>query len=74
MDEISALPDVMHSHVTFDDGIVLDCGVTLPSHTVAFRTYGRLNSERSNAVLVCHALTGDQYVAEESPVTGKPGW
>ena len=74
MDEFSALTDVVHSHVTFDDGIVLDCGVTLPSHTVAFRTYGTLNSERSNAVLACHALTGDQYVAEPSPVTGKPGW
>ena len=74
MDEISALTDVAHSHVVFDDGIVLDCGVTLASHTVAFRTYGTLNSERSNAILVCHALTGDQYVAEESPVTGKPGW
>ena len=74
MDQTVALHDVPHAHVTFDDGIVLDCGVALPSLTVAFRTYGTLNSERSNAVLVCHALTGDQYVAEESPVTGKPGW
>ena len=38
------------------------------------RTYGTLNAARSNAVLVCHALTGDQYVAEDHPITGKPGW
>jgi homoserine O-acetyltransferase len=63
-----------HTHVTFDGGIALECGVTLPSHTVAYRTYGTLNADRSNAVLVCHALTGDQYVAEDHPITGKPGW
>jgi homoserine O-acetyltransferase len=74
MDQTSALTNVPHTHVTFDDGIMLDCGVTLPRLTVAFRTYGTLNSERSNAILVCHALTGDQYVAEVSPVTGKGGW
>jgi homoserine O-acetyltransferase/O-succinyltransferase len=66
--------DVTHTHVTFDDGIVLECGTTLRSHTVAYRTYGTLNAARSNAVLVCHALTLDQYVAEEHPITGKPGW
>ena len=74
MDQPTALTDVAHTHVRFDDGFLLDCGTTLPGHTVAFRTYGTLNSARSNAVLVCHALTGDQYVAETSPVTGKPGW
>ncbi len=41
---------------------------------MAYRTYGTLNDARSNAVLVCHALTGDQYVADTNPVTGKPGW
>jgi homoserine O-acetyltransferase len=63
-----------HTHVTFDDGIVLECGAPLRRHTVAYRTYGVLNADRSNAILVCHALTGDQYVAEQHPVTGKPGW
>ncbi|HEV7370451.1 homoserine O-acetyltransferase MetX [Arenibaculum sp.] len=52
----------------------LDCGVSLGPFTVAYRTYGTLNADRSNAVLVCHALTGDQFVAEPHPVTGKPGW
>lgn len=52
----------------------LDGGGALESFPVAYSTYGTLNADRSNAVLVCHALTGDQYVAETNPVTGKPGW
>jgi homoserine O-acetyltransferase len=60
--------------VVFADGMRLDCGQHLPHLTVAYRTYGTLNAARSNAVLVCHALTGDQYVAEPHPLTGRPGW
>jgi len=52
----------------------LDCGVALGPFTVAYRTYGRLNPDKSNAILVCHALTGDQFLAETHPITGKPGW
>jgi homoserine O-acetyltransferase len=52
----------------------LDCGVSLAPFTVAYQTYGTLNADKSNAILVCHALTGDQFVAETHPVTGKPGW
>jgi homoserine O-acetyltransferase len=52
----------------------LDCGAELGPVRVAYQTYGRLNPERSNAVLVCHALTGDQYAAGSHPVTGKSGW
>ncbi|HEY4041467.1 MAG TPA: homoserine O-acetyltransferase [Rhodopila sp.] len=63
-----------HTHVTFDDGIELECGTKLRRHTVAYRTYGLLNADRSNAVLICHALTLDQYVAEDHPITGKSGW
>ncbi len=52
---------------------MLDCGVHLAPVNVAYRSYGRLNAARSNAVLVCHALTMDQYLAETHPLTGKPG-
>ncbi len=52
----------------------LDCGVAFGPFTVAYQTYGTLNAERSNAVLVCHALTGDQFVAETHPITDRPGW
>jgi homoserine O-acetyltransferase len=52
----------------------LDCGAELGPFTIAYQTYGRLNADKSNAILVCHALTGDHYVAEAHPVTGKPGW
>jgi len=57
-----------------DAPVRLDCGVDLKNITVAYQTYGQLNAEKSNAVLICHALTGDQFVAETHPVTGKPGW
>ncbi len=62
--------------VTFgaDQPLKLDSGVTLAPYTIAYQTYGRLNEQRSNAILVCHALTGDQFVAETHPVTGRPGW
>jgi homoserine O-acetyltransferase len=73
MDQAPTLP-VSHHHVVFEDGLALDCGAHLRRLVVAYRTYGTLNAARSNAVLVCHALTGDQYVAEPHPITGKPGW
>ncbi len=52
----------------------LDSGAEIGPFTVGYQTYGRLNADRSNAILVCHALTGDQFVAEPHPITGKPGW
>jgi homoserine O-acetyltransferase len=52
----------------------LDSGVALRAFPIAYQTYGRMNPERSNVVLVCHALTGDQFVAEPHPITGKSGW
>ena len=70
----SSGPDHAHTEVSFPAPFVLDCGETLPGVTVAYCTYGTLNAEKTNAILVCHALTGDQYVAEPHPLTGKPGW
>jgi homoserine O-acetyltransferase len=52
----------------------LDSGETIGPFTTAYTTCGELNADKSNAVLVCHALTGDQYVLETHPLTGKPGW
>jgi homoserine O-acetyltransferase/O-succinyltransferase len=69
-----APPSNPHIHAVFDDGLALDCGVRLDRLTVAYCTYGRLNATASNAILICHALTGDQYVAGTHPVSGRPGW
>ena len=75
MDTSATLAVTEHTPaVTFEDGMLLDCGTRLRRMTVAYRTYGTLNAARSNAVLVCHALTLDQYVAEPHPLTGKEGW
>ncbi len=52
----------------------LDCGQSLDHVRVAYETYGTLDSARANAVLVCHATTGDQHLASAHPITGKPGW
>jgi len=57
-----------------DKPLRLDAGVTLSPFQIAYKTYGTLNAERSNAILVCHALTGDQHAASVNPVTRKPGW
>ena len=63
------------SHIVhFNEKLPLDCGSGLEQFSIAYQTYGELNAAKSNLVLVCHALTGDQHVANLHPVTGKPGW
>ena len=54
--------------------VQLDNGGEFAPLDFAYETYGQLNEDKSNAVLICHALTMDQYVASEHPVSGKPGW
>ena len=54
-----ARPQVAH----FDDALPLTCGKTLAHYDIAYETYGTLNAERSNAVLVCHALNASHHVA-----------
>jgi homoserine O-acetyltransferase len=62
--------------ITFgaDKPLTLDAGRQLSPFTVAYKTYGTLNADKTNTVLVCHALTMDQFVASKHPLTGKPGW
>jgi len=57
-----------------EEPLRLDCGVELKEFTIAYCTHGELNAEKTNAILICHALTGDHYVASPHPLTGKPGW
>lgn len=57
-----------------DKPLHLDCGIDLAPFQIAYQAYGQLNADRSNAILICHALTGDQHVANVHPITGKRGW
>jgi homoserine O-acetyltransferase len=52
----------------------LDSGAQLANVEIAWRSWGTLNADKSNAVLICHALTLDQHVAGTHPVSGKEGW
>ena len=52
----------------------LDCGKTINNFPIAYETYGKLNSNKDNAILVFHALTGDQFVTGKNPLTNKNGW
>ncbi|QQN75232.1 homoserine O-acetyltransferase [Croceicoccus sp. YJ47] len=60
--------------LTLADPLPLDSGRSLDGVRIAYRTYGTLNAAKDNAILLCHALTGDQHVASPHPATGKPGW
>lgn len=62
-------------HVTFDQELKLQSGATLGPITLAYETYGELNADKSNAILVLHALSGDAHVASHpTPTDSKPGW
>ncbi len=64
-------PETQH----FDTPLALDCGRSLPSFDLIYETYGQLNPARSNAVLVCHALSGDHHAAGYHHADdAKPGW
>ena len=57
-----------------DEPLNLDGGGSLSKFKTAYTTYGKLNDKKNNSILVCHALTGDQYVASDHPITKKNGW
>lgn len=67
---------VRKQYAHFEQALPLRSGATLPRYTLAYETYGRLNADRSNAILIFHALSGDSHVAGyyTSDPDEKPGW
>ncbi|MGH7837336.1 MAG: homoserine O-acetyltransferase, partial [Candidatus Binataceae bacterium] len=62
-------PQSLVAYFGADTPLKMDAGVSLGPLTIAYQTYGELNAGKSNAILVCHALTGDQHVANQHPIT-----
>ncbi len=59
----------------FDSPLTLKCGAMLPQFDLVYETYGTLNADKSNAVLICHALSGTHHVAGKYSEDDKyPGW
>jgi len=69
----SAKPLRYAQSVKIDQPIQLEIGGQLAGVTVAYETYGQLNNARDNAVLVCHAISGDSHVARHDE-QDDPGW
>ena len=75
MKEINSIGIVKPKIFKCADPIKLSCGMTLDNYELIYETYGKLNKNKDNAVLVCHALTGNQHVAGRHKKTDKhPGW
>ena len=58
----------------FDETLVLESGSNLNGFDLVYETYGKLNADHSNAILICHALTGDQFASGINPITKREGW
>ena len=65
---------VVPQDARFEQALALDCGRTLDGFELRYEAYGELNAGRSNAVLVCHALSGDHHAAGHHGDDSKPGW
>ncbi|MBN9788849.1 homoserine O-acetyltransferase [Pseudonocardia sp. TMWB2A] len=70
----AASPYGLNRTLTLTEPLLLDSGAKLAPLDIAYESYGTLNADKSNAILICHALTGDQFVASAHPMTGKGGW
>jgi len=60
--------------IQFNEPLALKSGAQLASYSLEVQTYGQLNANKSNAVLICHALNASHHVAGVDPVSGKAGW
>ena len=68
------IKDLGIKKLIIDKPLKLDCGQTINNYSLAYETYGSLNEKKDNAILVFHALTGDQFVTGINPITKKEGW
>lgn len=69
-----SLGNVSTKYYKMKEDLQLDTGNILETPTIAYETYGKLNNEKSNVILVCHALTGDAHAAGWHDGDKKPGW
>ena len=75
MHERGSVGLVRPEDIDFPSAFALDCGRSLPGFRLRIERYGQLNAQRSNAVLICHALSGDHHAAGyHSESDRKPGW
>lgn len=74
-DSGSSVSIVKPDDAIFDTPLALQCGVTIDHYSLRFETYGKLNDARNNAILICHALSGNHHVAGRyQPDDKAPGW
>jgi len=72
-EKTEALVPVATQLLKWDKPITLECGATLDAIDIAYETYGKLNANKSNAILICHAFSGDAHAAGVD-AAGRVGW
>ena len=65
--------DKLKKHIV-ENVLKLDCGKEISNFPIAYETFGVLNKEKNNGILIFHALTGDQFPSGKNPITNKEGW